>query len=371
MKTFLSPWFHFKKTHAHEVAAPGHKLFVRYSAVVTMLFLVGSITPTINASYDSYNADLGDAWDSQVVSSPFVSDQDGYITKMNPQTSIGDRSIMNDYLTHTVTAGETISTIAASYKLHANTVLWANNIVNPNTLRTGQKLFIPPVDGISHRIGKDENLQKIAKTYSVSTDSIIKQNGLAKDGALIANEDIFIPGATPLPVEKIIPKPLRVLRDTPARIASSTRINAVVDGSILKAAEDVPLGAKPFIKPTHGAITQRFHAGHYADDIANPDRPPIWAAAEGTVVEVTSGCADVSYSCGHGYGNHVIVDHGNGLTTLYGHMTYPAVKVGDTVKQGDVLGKMGRSGRVHGRTGIHLHFEVRKNGVKENPEKYF
>ncbi len=71
------------------------------------------------------------------------------------------------------------------------------------------------------------------------------------------------------------------------------------------------------------------------------------------------------------YGNYIIIDHGNGLQTLYGHMEYLAVSQGDHVTQGQVIGKMGRTGNVRGRTGIHLHFEVRVNGVKKNPGAYF
>jgi murein DD-endopeptidase MepM/ murein hydrolase activator NlpD len=72
-----------------------------------------------------------------------------------------------------------------------------------------------------------------------------------------------------------------------------------------------------------------------------------------------------------GYGNHVIIDHGNGYKTLYAHMDYLTVSQGQYVSQGEAIGRMGATGRVYGRTGIHLHFEVHQNGVKLNPGGFF
>ena len=66
----------------------------------------------------------------------------------------------------------------------------------------------------------------------------------------------------------------------------------------------------------------------------------------------------------------VEVDHGNGLVTLYGHNKELYVKKGDTVSRGQTISWMGNSGLVYGPTGIHVHFEVRLNGVKKNPELY-
>ena len=93
-------------------------------------------------------------------------------------------------------------------------------------------------------------------------------------------------------------------------------------------------------------------------DIANHDNPPILAAQSGTVV--TAGWN------GGGYGNYVIIDHGNGFQTLYGHMLNNSVlvKAGDRVKQGQRIGTMGSTGR---STGTHLHFEVRKGEGKLDP----
>ncbi len=368
----IAPFLHRGHAEAHHYKSPVQRLFTRYGAVVALLFFVGSITPS-NAYSDGFASgyvDLGDSWDQTVTDSPLMADQEGYLTKVNPQTDAGDRSTMNDFFVHSVVSGETVSTIAAQYGLKQNTILWANNLSATSTLKIDQKILVPPVDGVYHQVAKNETVAKIASSYNVGGDTILKQNALTADSKLTIGDEIFVPGAKPLVTETPVDTS-KFGRDTAARVASTTRVNAATGGAILKGATDAPVGDKPFIFPTRGKITQGFHAGHYAFDIGNPDRPAIWAAGVGTVVKVVSGCAEVSYRCGGGYGNHVIIDHGNGLQTLYGHMTYPTVAVGDKVTQGEVIGKMGRSGNVRGRTGIHLHFEVHKNGVKLVPSNFY
>jgi len=116
-----------------------------------------------------------------------------------------------------------------------------------------------------------------------------------------------------------------------------------------------------FIRPTTGDITQGFHAGHPAYDIANRAQPDILAVASGTITYASAGTWD------GGYGDNIWIDHGNGYRTHYANMDEIYVKEGDTVIQGQVIGKMGRTGRVYGVTGIHLHFELEYNGEKVSP----
>lgn len=354
-----------RQTEKIESAAfVSNKLFKRYTAVVAFIFAVGSFTPVDALSDNGYATHMNVISDAGSFEETLLIDNDGYLTKINPQTNFGDRSTMNDRLVHTVAPGETLSTIAEEYGLKTSTLLWENGLSNANSLRTGQKLSVPPVDGITHRIAKGETVEKLAKSYGVTAEAIKKQNSLIASTVTVG-QDVYIPGGKPL-VDDV--------RTTPARAGTGSRATTT-GGSIVRTpltdSDDVPVGDKPFIFPTRGKITQSFHAGHYAYDIGNRSQPPIWAAGGGKVVKAVTGCAKVSYGCGGGYGNHVIIDHGNGLQTLYGHMEYLDVSVGDQVTQGQVLGKMGRSGNVRGATGIHLHFEVRKNGVKQVPSKYY
>ena len=114
-----------------------------------------------------------------------------------------------------------------------------------------------------------------------------------------------------------------------------------------------------------GKISKGYRGGHYALDIADRSKPPVWAAASGTVVTASTG------TWGRGYGNYVVIDHGDGIQTLYGHMDSVNVYAGQVVSQGDVVGIMGNTGRVYGVTGIHTHWEVIINGVKVNPINYY
>lgn len=89
------------------------------------------------------------------------------------------------------------------------------------------------------------------------------------------------------------------------------------------------------------------------------------AAGEGTeIVCAEEGTVEFAGDCGNGYGIHVIVSHGDGMSTLYAHMRAVSVKVGDTVLQGQKLGEVGLTGKT---TGFHLHFEIRKDGARVNP----
>ena len=112
-----------------------------------------------------------------------------------------------------------------------------------------------------------------------------------------------------------------------------------------------------FVWPTSGQISQGFAWYHKGVDIANRSAPDILAADSGTVV--VAGWPD-----NYGYGNRVIIDHGNGYKTLYGHLSKIYVVSGQTVSRGSAIGKMGSTGR---STGNHLHFEVVKNGTYISP----
>lgn len=119
------------------------------------------------------------------------------------------------------------------------------------------------------------------------------------------------------------------------------------------------------VKPVTGTITSRFGANesirdhtHKGMDIAAPNGTSIMAAADGTVTY--SGWMG-------GYGNLIIISHGNGIQTYYGHCSKLYASEGDKVKAGDTIAAVGSTGY---STGNHLHFEIRKNGTQINPQKY-
>lgn len=332
-----------------EVKGISSRLVHKLSFFAGVFFIATSVIPA-NVGASQFTSDFY-VGDTDASAEMLVFNDDGYLTKINPQTDESDRTVMTDRLIHAVQPGESLSVIAQQYGLKMQTLRWENNLTS-DRLRVGQKLIIPPVDGVTHYVAKGETLDKVATKYSVDKAFIVKQNGLQSE-VLTKGQAIYVPNGKLFVAE--------ISRSGVSRIGTVSRVSEVP----LSSTSAAPSEGKILIFPTRGKLTQGFRRGHYAYDIADPSKPPIWAAATGKVVQTSSG------TWGGGYGNHVVIDHGNGIQTLYAHLDYLTVKEGDIVDQGQVIGRMGRTGRVYGRTGIHLHFEVIKNGVKQVPSKYY
>lgn len=133
--------------------------------------------------------------------------------------------------------------------------------------------------------------------------------------------------------------------------------------SVNSTSKKIALGIN-LIKPISGSVTSRFGSRwgstHKGIDIGAPKGTPIKAAASGTVVSASTGYNG-------GYGNCVVISHGNGIETAYGHCSALYVKVGQKISQGQVVAGVGNTGRSFGN---HLHFEIRINGVAQNPQNY-
>jgi murein DD-endopeptidase MepM/ murein hydrolase activator NlpD len=119
-------------------------------------------------------------------------------------------------------------------------------------------------------------------------------------------------------------------------------------------------GSGQFAWPASGQISQGYSWYHKAIDIANAASPDILASDDGQVIVV-------GWPAPAAYGNRVIIDHGNGYTTLYAHLSQIYVSAGQQVSRGQAIGKMGSTGR---STGTHLHFEIRLANAAQNPFNY-
>lgn len=251
-----------------------------------------------------------------------------------------------EVITHVVTEGETLSSIAERYGLQVNTILWANDLTTSSKLKPGQELQILPVDGVRHQVQRGETIYTIAKKYGLedSQAQVIVDypfNEFLNDETfeLAVGQYIVIPDGVP-------PK------------ATNTG-SAPVRRTILTPDAGAVTATGSFAWPAAGMITQGYSFYHKAFDIANRGGGPILAADSGVVVAAGW---DPS-----GYGNRVMIDHGNGYVTLYGHMSVLQVVVGQRLNRGDVVGQMGSTGR---STGTHLHFEIRQGGVLLNPGSF-
>lgn len=222
-----------------------------------------------------------------------------------------------EIITHTVKDKETVSDIARIYGVSVETILWANALRQSSIIRPGDELKFPSLSGILHRVRSGETLSGIASAYGVNIERITAANrGLT--ASINPGDEIIIPGG---------------------RLAAPT----------LRA---LPLStAAYFIMPTTGLNWGRYHRVN-ATDIANVCGTPVWAAASGIVTQV-------AYGWNGGYGNLIRISHPNGMQTLYAHMQTILVRTGAPVSQGEQIGTIGNTGRTHGPTGCHLHFEVR------------
>ncbi|GIV41267.1 MAG: peptidase M23 [Vicingaceae bacterium] len=144
---------------------------------------------------------------------------------------------------------------------------------------------------------------------------------------------------------------VKLIKNKEKMLASIPAIQPIYDLDLTRIASGFGYRIDPIYKTT------KFHAGI---DFTAPTGTPIYATGDGKVI--TAG------NEGNGYGLHVVLDHGYGYTSLYGHMSKLAVKVGQKVKRGEIIGYVGNTGK---SVGPHLHYEVRKNDQPLNPVYYF
>lgn len=243
---------------------------------------------------------------------------------------------------YTVTAGDTVSSIADKFGISTNTILWQNDLSSADDIKVGETLEILPVTGIAHKVEKGDTVESIAKKYGLPSSEAIVEfpfNTFANDEtfALAIGQTIIVPNGVKPNASGYAPA-----------IAVQITPNA---GTVVASGQ--------FVWPTQGIITQGFYWYHPGIDIANPAAPNILAADSGTIVAEGWDAT--------GYGNRIVIDHGNGMQTLYAHMSAFYVTLGQTVSRGSPIGRMGSTGH---STGTHLHFEIHQNGVHLNPLNY-
>ncbi|MDQ3098395.1 MAG: M23 family metallopeptidase [bacterium] len=275
------------------------------------------------------------------------------LDSMNTQTLISDKP-RDQILEYVVKPGETLSQIAENFGIDSNTIKWANDLEDKDTIKPGQTLKILPVVGVAHQVVRGDTVYSIAKKYDTNPQAIVDFpfNDIGENLGLRIGQVIIVPDGTP--VEK--PRPSKA----PVKVVEGPT-STVKPGS--KPGQGNGIGTGSFMWPVRGLITQSFKSYHPGIDIAGSSGDPVVAADGGEVI--VSGWTDNT-----GYGNRVMIKHPNGMVTLYGHLQSNSnkVKSGDKVSKGQVIGLRGSTGR---STGPHLHFEVRKSGASnQNPMNY-
>lgn len=241
---------------------------------------------------------------------------------------------------YTVQPGDTVLGIANKYGLKPETLQGANERIkkNPDLLSIGDKLRIMPVDGAIHRVQSGDTLSKIATSYNVNMETIVGYG---------ANQLSSASAPLSIGLELIIPGGVKAY--VPPQSLSYTDVSSAP-----------AVGIGDFNWPTAGNVTQGYWSGHRALDIGSWTGAPVKATDNGRVMIAKSGW-------NYGYGNYVVVDHGNGFVSLYGHLNSIYVQQGESIASGQKIGTVGNTGN---STGPHLHFEIRfKDGLR-NPSSY-
>ena len=275
---------------------------------------------------------------------------DGTLLKpLAVDTAVSDASAK--LVSYTVKSGDTLTGIAKHFGISMMTLWWANDLAAKDVLHIGQKLEIPPVDGLVIVVKAGDTLDSISALTGMSADQIVAYNNLT-DRTLVLGQVLIVPDARGKPIAvPATPRPVAVRRTTSS--SGSARAPTSYSGGTF--AWPVP----------GGYISQYFHASHPAIDIAAPEGTRVLAAAAGTVI--WAGWKD------NGGGYQVWIAHGSGLFTTYNHMSAVLVSIGQHVGRSQQVGRVGMTGNA---TGPHCHFEVWKgmvwgSGVRVNPLPYF
>jgi murein DD-endopeptidase MepM/ murein hydrolase activator NlpD len=250
-----------------------------------------------------------------------------------------------------VTRGDSIFAIAESYKLTAETVLWANYDVlqdDPHSLKPGQVLKIPPTDGIYYQWKPNDTPDSVANEFKAVVDDILNYPGNDIDltnPEITSGSWVMVPGGEREFVQWLVPTVA-----TGASGTSSTSQNACPGGAV---------GSGAFVWPadSRSLSGNDYWSGHLGIDISAGEGAPVYAADSGVVTMAQGG-----YN--YGYGNVIQIDHGNGYSTVYAHLSVIGVSPCQSVNASQWIGSAGNTGNSQG---AHLHFEVRQGGGFINP----
>ncbi len=222
-----------------------------------------------------------------------------------------------------VRKGDTLAQVAKMFGVSVNTIVWANDIKN-GKISPGDELVILPITGVRHIVKSGDTIASIAKKYGAKQSDVLSYNGMTTSSKLAIGDEVIIP--------------------------DGEKTSAGVTSAVTKVVSGLKEYSGYFLRPIVGGRRSQGIHGHNGVDLAAPVGTPIIASADGTVI--------VSRSGGYngGYGTYVVISHSNGTQTVYAHMSANYMKVGESVEQGEMVGRIGMTGNT---SGPHVHFEIR------------
>lgn len=256
---------------------------------------------------------------------------------------------------HTVSHGDSVFSIAHQYHISPETLLWANYDQlndNPDLLAPEMVLDIPPVDGVYYQWQDGDSLVSVSQELNAKAEDILNWSGNDIDltsEQIEPGQWVMVPGGEREFRSWVIP----TINRGNAGVSSNLYGPGTCEGGYTGA-----LGTGTFVwpSPIHELVGNDYWSGHLAIDIASSEGIEVMASDSGVVVFA-------GWAIG-GYGYMVMIDHGNGYSTVYAHLSQVVVNCGNSVTKGQTIGYGGSSGN---STGPHLHFEVRYEEGFTNP----
>jgi len=267
--------------------------------------------------------------------------------------------LQTEVRTYIVQEGDTLYSVAEQFLgMTLDALAYANDIGDPINYKPkpGEKLTIPPIEGLVYKVRAGDTIDTIAKRYQTEPMDVVEFNYLFPPYKLAAGQELVIPYAQ-VPGSQT---PGGFLTSIP----SSTGACGPLTLSWPTARQDVLGGYGCYYSELYGD-----YICHLAIDLKARDET-LYAAREGTVIAAGSfpgQCFSFGLGCNYGYGGYVFIDIGNGYQVRYGHISEPLVGVGKKVSQSDPVAISGNTGYSFGP---HLHFELLCNGKKINPLPY-
>lgn len=288
------------------------------------------------------------------------------ITRALIPDTVSVQHARNKVTSYIVQVGDSLEVIAEQFGLHRESIFWANSEVlrgDMHLLRPDTALTILPEDGALHVSDGIMTVQEIADKYEVSAESIIdspynEMAGYTASSLPPWGMRIVVTGGTG-EIADWRPPMIEVVDPVSGRTSSAFMpgMGGSCSGSIAGWG-----GTGSWINPLSGGsytITTPYSSFHSGIDLGAVQGTPINAVDAGVVI--FSGWND------WGYGNLVVLDHGNGWTSYYAHMSSIGVRCGQVVSRGGIVGQVGSTGN---SSGAHLHFELRWGHTPDNPTVY-